>query len=119
MEVNNAISSGLALPWALIRELSCVTLGSTPAEINKDELLEACFFSPTEEVQIWREDGKRHSAMISDEEGDKAIVKQYRIESPEFGYMLETKRYVAFDEDGQAFVAGSRLCGWREEKENE
>lgn len=113
MEPDKAVSEGLTLPFALIRELSRAALGPAPADVDADELLEAAFFSPTEEIRVWREDGTLHAARIADETGDNAIIRRYCIENPVFGSALEVKRYIGFDDDGQAFVMAARLCGWK------
>ena len=118
LDAREALKRGAALPWALVRELSRVSLGPTPIDVDAEEVLEACFFSPQEEVRLWREDGQLRAAALTDEEGDLTLEERYSVDNPDFGQELWVRRYIGFDEDGQAFIAASRLCGWEGGKEN-
>ncbi len=118
LDAREALKRGAALPWALVRELSRVRLGHTPDHVDTDELLEACFFSPTEEVRLWREDGQLRAAALTEEECDLTLEERFKVENPDLGRELTVRRYIGFDGDGQAYIAASRLCGWEGGKEN-
>ena len=118
LDVNEALDRGLAFPWAMLRSLSRVTLGPAPTQADADELLEACFFSPDAEIRLWREDGALQAAILSEEPGDRVLEERRSIENPAFGRELTVRRIIAFDEDGQAYIAATRLCGWEGGRDN-
>ena len=112
LEVKEALERGRSFPWAMLRGFSRVTLGNTPPQTDAEELLEACFFSPEAEIRLWREDGTLRAAFLAEEAGDRVLEERRSIENPAFGRALWVRRIIDFDEDGQAYVAGTRLCGW-------
>ena len=87
--------------------------------VDTAELLEASFFSPEEEVRLWREDGALRGAVLCGEEGDRTITERYEIENPSFGKAVLVKKTIAFDRDGQALIDDVRLCGWEGGEEHE
>ena len=64
LTAEEALQRGLSLPFALIRSVSSVLLGNTPDQIETDELLEARFFSDTEEVRLFRRNGQLQGAVL-------------------------------------------------------
>lgn len=114
MELQAALSKGKSLPWAMIRSLSTVTLGPPPSDIPEDDLLEARFFSPDEEIRIFRNDGKLHAVLLRDEKNDEFLDHTYRISNPELGTEITVRSYLGFDDDGQAYLKNSRLTNWKQ-----
>lgn len=104
MQLDAALSRGKTLPYALVRGMSGVTLGKTPDIIPTDDLLEARFFSETEEIRVFCSDDGLHAAILTEEPGDVVIEARYTIGNSEFGKALTVHQHLGFDEDGQAFV---------------
>ena len=116
LTVGEALERGRALPWALVRSLSEVSLGRTPAEINMEELIEARFFSPGEEIRVFRATGVWTAARLAGEPEDSQITRTYDIENPKFGTAITVCYTLEADEDGQTNPATARLTGWEGER---
>lgn len=113
MERTEALELGHTFPFAYIRSLSQVTLGPTPAE-DPEDLLEARFFSSTEEIRVFLgEDGLQ--AVRLTEEGPRGVCLEEtrKLMNPLFGSEITICREIAFDEDGQAYISTVRLSGWK------
>ena len=113
LTAEEAIRRGLMLPFALIRTVSSVSLGNTPAQIETDELLEARFFSDVQEVRLFRRDGQLQGAVLKQEAAKNYWEKAYRVENPVLGSELVVRYELEADEDGQTYVSAARLAGWK------
>lgn len=113
MEPPAALARGRELPYALVRALSAETLGPTPAEIPVGELLEARFFSQTEEIRIFQRDGVLESVVLEEDGSETFLDQTYEIANPDFGSRITVRSYLNFDEDGQAYWGHTRLTDWR------
>lgn len=116
MDVWEALDRGQALPFALVRSLSGVTLGPTPETVDLEELIEARFFSAGEEVRIFQGEVGLQAVCLTDGEGDIALDRPpYKLANKlKFGEATIMSKWVLdFDDDGQAFVACTRLTGWK------
>lgn len=112
LSVQQALERGAALPWAMVRSLSKVTLGPTPAAVDTDELIEARFFSPEEEIRLFRSEDGLCCACLTAEPDDSAIERLCRIQNPSFGASVTVSCTLLADEDGQMNIAYTRLTGW-------
>lgn len=76
---------------------------------NEAEILEARFFDEKGELHIFDFEGEKRAVYICDEEEDEAnIMKEYQyLRDPEHKE-LEVKKYIAYDEFGQAYVKAMR-----------
>ena len=113
LTAEEAIRRGLMLPFALIRTVSSISLGNTPAQIETDELLEARFFSDVQEVRLFRRDGQLQGAVLKQEAAKNYWEKAYRVENPVLGSELVVRYEREADEDGQTYVSAARLAGWK------
>lgn len=113
LEVQAALEQGLTLPFAWTRTLSAVTLGPTPGTVDTAELLEARFFSSQEEIRVFQTGGGLEAVRLTAEAGDHMIEENRDLLSPRFGASVSVCHTLAFDEDGQARIAGSRLTNWK------
>lgn len=116
--LETALAKGKALPYALIRRMSSVTLGVCPEEVDTADLLEASFFSADKEIRVFRDGGSLRAVSITEEPDDVVIEDSYLIENPEFGSSIAVHKHVCFDEDGQAAIKTIRPVGWRGGREN-
>lgn len=107
-----AIRLGLRLPYAYITRLSAVTVGQTPAEVSAEELLEARFFGPDCEIHIWHDGEDLCAASLEDEDGDDCLDQPCRIRRSCFGHRMTLRKYLAYDDDGQAYIYATRLLDW-------
>lgn len=116
LTVEQALAQGMALPYALIREMSRVTLGPTPKEPPAlDELLDARFFDGTQEIRLFHRDGGLQGACLTKEEGDACIDRPYKPENQNLGNRVVVRDFLDFDrEDGQCYIKTSCLAGWSE-----
>lgn len=109
-----ALERGRRLPFALLRTFSAVSLGSTPATLPADgELLDARFFSADEEIRLFRDDGVLQALSLRETPQAHTLENAYEIGNPAFGRLLTVRETIDFDEDGQAYVALSRLADWK------
>lgn len=113
MEVNSALELGRALPYALVRSLSQVTLGLGPQAVDPVELLEARFFSAGEEIRVFREEDGLRAVRLTPQAEDVVLEERRELANPAFGKAVTVCRTLGFDEDGQAYVAGIRLTDWK------
>ncbi len=113
MEVQSALERGLALPYALVRSLSRVTLSPTPETVDPRELIEACFFSDREEIRVFQGEDGLQAVRLLEEAEDDSLPDAYPLMDPVFGKEVTLCRELAYDEDGQAYVAVTRLTGWK------
>ena len=113
LTAEEALQRGLMLPFALIRRISSVSLGNTPTQIETEELLDARFFSDTEEVRLFRRDGLLQGAVLKQDADKDYLEKIYRIENPALGSEIVVRYELDVDEDGQTYVSTARLAGWK------
>ena len=114
MSVPEALERGRTLPWALVRRMSSVTLGPVPAEIPLEDLLEAHFFSPDEEIRIFRgEDEELRGVRLTEKEGETRILRTYVVANPALGKTITVCCHVQPDDDGQCSLVAPRLAGWK------
>ena len=113
LTAEEAIRRGLMLPFALIRTVSSISLGNTPAQIETEELLDARFFSDVQEVRLFRRDGQLQGAVLKQDADKDYLEKIYRIENPALGREIVVRYELEADEDGQTYVSAARLAGWK------
>lgn len=112
LTADQAVVLGLQQPFAYITRLSEVTVGRTPAEFSQEELLEARFFGPDREIHIWHDGDGFCAAALDEEAGDEYLDQPRCIRSKCFGRSLTLRRYLAYDDDGQAYIRDTRLVHW-------
>lgn len=112
LTAEQAIRQGLTLPYAYITRLSEVTVGHTPDSFSTEELLEARFFGPDREIRIWHDADGFSAVSLEDEEQDDHLDLTRPVRRGCFGRKLTLRRYLAFDEDGQAYIRDTRLVHW-------
>lgn len=105
--------------YGLITELSGVRLVAAPAENGFEisaELLEARLFDSDSELYIWREGDRFKARKVKDTDLDernyidaKPIAMTGAVSRNGFKIMI--RKYIDYDEDGQAYIALTRLCG--------
>lgn len=116
MELKTAFALGKQKPWAMIRSLSTVTLGVTPTNLPPEaELLEARFFDESSEIRIFRQNELLQACEITKNSCQERFFKErYSLIGTQFGREITVCYELDIDEDGQAYVATTRLCGWKE-----
>jgi hypothetical protein len=123
LSVETAKRDGMALRWALVRQLSSFQMGETKplsSSIDWDEVTEVRFFNESKEIRLFERNGELSAAVITDSEEDKENVtfRDVRKElghKGQFGSAVTIREYFAYDEDGQLYLASSRLKGWEVE----
>ena len=114
MEAARALEEGLTLPYSLIFAYGGVTLGRTPERVDADELLEGRFFSAEREIHVYRDGGTLRAVSVSDTPEDAdAVTERYPLDNARMGDWIAVRRYLAYDEDGQVYVAARRLADWK------
>lgn len=100
---------------ALIYEIGGIRLCDTRSLPGTDwtECQEARFFAEDRELHLYEQDGEMTALEIYDDGDDNTIVKRYKLDQRfrQVGKILRVKEYIKYDEDGQAFIALTRLCG--------
>lgn len=115
MDAEHALSQLAEYRYALVYRISGITLCAASDFDNADwdECFEARFFDEEKELHIYEEDGVLHAVRsIGTADGD-SLVKKYRLQDRYFGQnkYLCICEHLDYDEDGQAFVALTRLTG--------
>lgn len=134
----------IRFPWAMVQTYSRLYLGVNPLadsrtnleenELTENEtdwkqffrdewklsLLEARFFSDAEELRLFRLDGSLRAVLAAETDGDRWLEETCEIANKDkFGGSVTVRRVMDFDEDGQAYVAFTRLSGWEGAKQHE
>lgn len=127
-----ALEQGRQLPFAMIRTLDEVYLGPTAKwpdyeALGKhpEALEEARFFDDTQEIRLFRTERGLQAVRLQGEDWvcdtywlEKAFVwrmmSQYGLTAEEVGDSITLAREIAYDEDGQAYVAATRLVTGKE-----
>ena len=101
--------------YALLYMISEIVLCKTEAlaEINWDECQEARFFSEEKELHIFETNSGVDAVEISDGDSQNIVIKEYMLDSrfSSIGHSILIQEYLEYDEDGQAYVANTRLRG--------
>ena len=113
LPVSVALEQGKNLPFAWVRTLSAVTLGRTPVDILEKELVDARFFDEQHEIRVFRQDNDLRAVQLIREKGDMAYTETFSLVNPDvFGASVTVCHELDADEDGQAFIASTRLIHW-------
>lgn len=119
LNIEDAKQRGSALPWVLVRQFSSIQMGRTKdIAIDWEEVTEVRFFGETEEIRIFEASGTLCAAALRDAgdevEDETCHDMTCKLEhKPHFGNEITIREYFDYDEDGQLYVAASRLKGWR------
>ena len=103
--------------YALIYGYSCKRMCRVSdikdmGELDWDECVDTRLFSETEEVHVFRCDGDLRAVRIteSDKLDDSQYIDRcYELKGNTLGKHVIVRQYLKYDEDGQAYVALSRL----------
>ena len=118
LNVQEAISAGLQMPFAMIRSLSQATLGYTPSRVEEKELLDARFFSGEQEIRVFLGEEGLQALGVIGEAADHCLDETYQLENKQLGCTLKIVRVLDWDEDGQTYVVATRLADWKEAEGN-
>lgn len=107
------------LSYGLVYQFNRILIGSVEQvkdKIQWDECLEARFFSEKEEVHFFERNGIFAAVSISDETEETTCTRTKNVKlKPLFATSgwneMVIKEYIAFDEDGQAYIELTRLAG--------
>ena len=100
------------LSYATVQGISEYRIGKAAdlKDIDEAECIEARFFSEAEEIRFFRKDDGLNAVKISD--GDAEYMDEDYIMADKFasvGKSVTLRKYLEEDEDGQVFVAATRL----------
>jgi len=115
MDTDKALGTIAEYQYALVYGISAVTFRRTEeiTEPDWDECLEARFFDENKELHIYEEDGRMCAVKITGTMDSDCLVKKYALQDRYFGQnkYLCVCEHLAYDEDGQASIALTRLTG--------
>lgn len=111
ISLEQAVAEGMQMPFAYVRSFSAVTLGKTQPLPPMNEILEARFFGPDQEIRLTDDGDGLYGLRIVDGETSDFIDLTDRLLSG-FGKTLTKRSYVDFDEDGQGSIVCTRLLDW-------
>ena len=82
-------------------------------KIDWNQCYEARFFSKDKELHMFERNSGNQAILVEDGANDTVTVRGYKLSAKysSVGKTLQVKEYLEFDEDGQAYVALTRLCG--------
>lgn len=102
-------AEGFQYIW--LQEYGRVELSSVgDVNINYDRLIEARVFNSEKELHIYDDDGI-HAVETTFEEGDDCFEEK-QILRGRFGKEITLRHYVGYDEDGQAYIEHTVICGY-------
>ena len=83
------------------------------SKIDWEKCYEARFFLENKELHIFERNDRNQAILVEDGANDTVTVRGYKLSAKysSTGKTLLVKEYLEFDEDGQAYVALTRLCG--------
>ncbi len=101
--------------YALLYKISEMSLKKADdiTENDLDELTEARAFSESSEIHLFRQNDQLKCLKITDSGQDDILMEKYALEN-RFGAIGKTvivKKYIGYDEDGQAYIELKRLAG--------
>lgn len=111
--IDAAIAEGGTYPFVYLRTLSTAAIGPAATVVLPEdpaELEEARFFGETAEIRLYRQEGQLLAAKLEDD-GDDFLTEVCTL-LPGFGTRLTRRKYLRFDEDGQAGICAVRLVKW-------
>ncbi len=111
--LSQALQEGKNLPWAYLKYMSRIYLGRMPIMPSLAELEEGRFFGPDCEIRLYNDGEGLAAVKINDEPGDTCQDCEVWLRRT-YGKLLRKRRYIEFDDDGQARVACTRLLEWEE-----
>ena len=114
MQVQEALAAGCKLPYAMLRYLSEVRLGRAPERVAQEELQEAIFFGREQEIRVFVGEEGLRAVRLCAEPDDRVLEEVRPIPNVRFGGTLTVGCVLDWDEDGQAYVAATRLLDWKE-----
>ena len=101
--------------YALLYMMSELILSKTSelTSIDWEECLEARFFDLDKELHIFEDDGEHTAVEVVEQTQEECLVKKYQLANKfrGIGKAVCIKEYLSYDEDGQAYVALTRLSG--------
>ena len=115
VELTEAQMQSAFFEYALLYMISEIILCKTEelTGINWDECQEARFFSEEKELHVFETESGMDAVEISDSSSLDIIIKEYLLDNrfSNIGHSILIQEYLEYDEDGQAYVANTRLRG--------
>lgn len=115
VEMDQALAGISQYRYALVYRTDGIILGNTAeiGDIEWGECLEARFFDESRELHVYEEDGALCAVEVEKISDDDCLMKKYELRKHYFGEnkCLCVCEHFDYDEDGQAFVALTRLTG--------
>lgn len=110
LSLDEALARARTMPYAYIRTLSHVTIGTVPQTLEPEQFTEARFFGEDGEIRFCRADGALTAVALEDEADDITMDQRAQVTAPRrSGLWLTKRRYVQPDEDGQMCIVATRL----------
>lgn len=101
--------------YALLYNISSLVLDKNEniGMIDWEECMEARFFSSDRELHVFERNGKKEAVEVIDTDGQDMITKRYALSRKfeKLGKAVLVREYLSYDEDGQTFIALTRLQG--------
>lgn len=115
IDLPEALERGRKLPFAWVRSLSFAYVGrNKEIEDELEEVEEARFFDEKTEIKILRTVDGLQAWCCEAEPDDHVLEHSYKVRNPEFGKEIRVTWMLDVDEDGQTYISGGRLSGWKE-----
>lgn len=100
------------LNYATVQGISEYRIGKVAdlKDFDEAECIEARFFSETEEIRFFRKDDDVKAVKVSDGNADYMDEEYVMADNFAFaGKAVTVRKYIDEDEDGQVFIAATRL----------
>jgi len=101
--------------YALLYMISGVKLCRAEGigQIDWEECQEARFFSEGRELHVFEGEDGMKAVEVTDADGNGVIIKEFLLDNrfSSVGSSVLVQEYLEYDEDGQAYVANTRLKG--------
>ena len=115
LEWKQALAEGENLPFVMLQMVSAVVFAKNPYEFEMEEINEVRFFDKQTEIRIFRQDDSLKAVRLTAEGTDRCLHETYTFANRRLGNELELCRVLDTDEDGQSYIAATRLTAWKGE----
>lgn len=115
LEWEQALAEGKKLPFVMLQMVSAVVFAKNPYVFETDEINEVRFFDKQTEIRLFRQNDSLKAVRLTAERTDRCLYETYTFANRRLGNELELCRVIDTDEDGQSYVAATRLTAWRGE----
>lgn len=103
---DNKVLKELGIRYAIFYYIDRVEVKKDMEDIDLNNLLEASIFGEKAEIKMFKQKGELKAILNMDEDSDKVIKISHIVRQQKFDGInkVNIKKYIKYDEDGQAYI---------------